>query len=54
MFTIKYTKDDAGRAVAMAVLPPPPTKSITRPKGMVLAEEEKKKSTLSHVLKGEE
>ena len=31
MFTIQYTNDDEGRAVAMAMLPPPPTKPITLP-----------------------
>ena len=31
MFTIQYTNDDRGRAVAMAMLPPPPTKPITLP-----------------------
>ena len=30
MFTMQYTKD-GGRAVAMAMLPPPPTKAITLP-----------------------
>ena len=29
MFTIQYTNDDGGRVVAMAMLPPPPTKPIT-------------------------
>ena len=54
MFTIQYTNDDGGRAAAMAMLPPPPTKPITLPDSVVLAGKEKKKSTLSHVLKGEE
>ena len=54
MFTIQYTNDDGGRAVAMAMLPPPPTKPITCPDSVVLAVEEKKRSTLSHALKGEE
>ena len=54
MFTIQYTNDDGGRAVAMAMLLPPPTKPITRPDSVVLVREEKEKSTLSHVLKGEE
>ena len=31
MFTIQYTNDDGGRAVATAMLPPPPTKPITLP-----------------------
>ena len=31
MFAIQYTSDDGGRAVAMAMLPPPPTKPITLP-----------------------
>ena len=31
MFTIQYIKDDGGRAVAMAMLMPPPTKPITLP-----------------------
>ena len=31
MFAIQYTHDDGGRAVAMAMLPPPPTKPITLP-----------------------
>ena len=31
MFTIQYTNDDGDRAVAMAMLPPPPTKPITLP-----------------------
>ena len=53
MFTIQYTKD-GGRAVAMAMLPPLPTKPITLPDSVVLAGEEKKKSALSHELKGEE
>ena len=29
MFAIQYTNDDGGRAVAMAMLPPPSTKPIT-------------------------
>ena len=29
MFTTQYTQNDGGRAVAMAMLPPPPTKPIT-------------------------
>ena len=29
--TIQYTNDDGGRAFAMAMLPPPPTKPITLP-----------------------
>ena len=53
MFTMHYTKY-GGRAVAMAMLPPPPTKPITLPDSAVLAEEKKKESMLSHVLKGEE
>ena len=31
MFTIQCTNDDGGRTVAMAMLPPPPTKPITLP-----------------------
>ena len=31
MFTTQYTWNDGGRAVAMAMLPPPPTKPITLP-----------------------
>ena len=31
MFTIQYTNDDGGRAVAMALLLPPSTKPITLP-----------------------
>ena len=31
MFTIQCTNDDGGRAVVMAMLPPPPTKPITLP-----------------------
>ena len=31
MFTIQYTGDDGGRAGAMAMLLPPPTKPITLP-----------------------
>ena len=31
MFTTQYTQNDGGRAVAMAMLPPPPTKPITLP-----------------------
>ena len=31
MFTIQCANDDGGRAVAMAMLPPPPTKPITLP-----------------------
>ena len=54
MFTIQYSKDYVGRPVAMAMLPPPPTKPITLPDSVVLAGEEKKKTLLSHVLKGEE
>ena len=56
MFTIQYTNDDEGRAVAMAMSLPPPTKLITLPWqcGFSGGGEEKKKSTLSHVLKGEE
>ena len=30
MFTTQYTQNDGGRAVAMAMLPPPPTKPITQ------------------------
>ena len=40
--------DDGGRAVAIAMLPPSPTKPIT------LVGEEKNNSTLLHVLKGED
>ena len=40
--------------MAMAILPPPPTKPKPRPDSVVLAGEEKKKTTLSHVLTGEE
>ena len=32
MFTIQYTKDDGGRAVAMTMFPPRPTKPITLPR----------------------
>ena len=39
MFTIQCTKD-GGRAVAMAMLPPPPTEPITLPDSVVLAGEE--------------
>ena len=46
MFIIQYTNNDRGRAVAMAMLLPPPTKPITLPDSMILAGEEKK-STLS-------
>ena len=49
MFTMQYTKD-GGRAVAMAMLPPPPTETHS----VVSAWEQKKKSTLRHILKGEE
>ena len=31
MFTTQYTQNDGGRAVAMAMSPPPPTKPITLP-----------------------
>ena len=31
MFTKQYTNDDGGRAVAMEMLPPPPTKLIILP-----------------------
>ena len=48
MFTMQYTKYDVGRKVAMTMLPPPPTKPITLP-SVVLAWEEKKKSTLGYV-----
>ena len=45
MFTIHYTKDDRGRAVAMAMLPkPPPTKPITLPDSVVLAERRERSS----------
>ena len=54
MFTIQYTNDDGGSSVAMAMLPPPPAKPITLPDSVVLAGKEKKKSTLSHALKGDE
>ena len=50
MFTIQYTNDDGGRAVAMAMLPPRPTKRITLPWQSGFSGEEKKKSTLRHVL----
>ena len=53
MFTIQYTKDEGGRVVAMAMLPPLPTKPITLPDSVVLAGDEKN-NTLSHVRKGEE
>ena len=46
MFTIQYTDDDMGRAVAMAMLPCPDS--------VVPAGRKKKKSTLSHVLEREE
>ena len=47
MFTIQYTKDDGGRAVATAMLPPPPTKPITL--GSVVSAGKEKKMMLSHV-----
>ena len=52
IFTIQFTKY-GDRAVAMAMLPSPPTKP-TCPDTVVLAWEEKKKSMQKHVLKGEE
>ena len=42
MFTIQYTEYDGGRAVAMAMLPPPPTKPITLPDRVVLGGDETK------------
>ena len=55
MFTIQCTSYDGCRAVAMTMLPPPPTKPITLhwQRGFS-GGGKKKKSTLSHVLKGEE
>ena len=43
MFTTQYTKNDGGRAVAMAMLPPPPTKPITLPWQRGFSGGEKKK-----------
>ena len=54
LFTIQYKKDDGGRTVAMAMLPPPPTIPIPCPDSVILAGEEKKKSMLSHLLMGDE
>ena len=50
MFTIQYTSDDGVRAVAMAMLPPPPTNPITLPWQRGFSGGGKKRSTLSHVL----
>ena len=41
MFTIQYTNDDVDRAVAMTMLPPPPTKPVTLLYSVVLAGKEK-------------
>ena len=41
MFTIQYTKGDGGRALAMAMLLPPPTKPILYTDSVVLAWKEK-------------
>ena len=46
MFTIQYSQDDEGRAVAMSMLPPLPTKPIKCPDSVVLAGEEKKEYTM--------
>ena len=55
MFTIQYTSDDGGRAVAMAMLPPPPIKPITLPPdSVVLAGEEKKEGYAKPRTKGRE
>ena len=54
MFTLQYTNDDGGRAVAMAMLPPPPSKPITLLWQRGFRGGRKKRSTLSHVLKWEE
>ena len=51
MFTMQYTKD-GGRAVAMAMLLPPPTKPITMWCGF--SGGGKKKEYAKHILKGEE
>ena len=54
MFTIQYTKNDGGRAVAMATLPPPPTEPIFVPRQSGFSEGGKKEEYANcHVLKGE-
>ena len=45
MFTIQYTKDDGGRAVAMAMLLHPPTKPRPCPDSVVLAGKKKRRGT---------
>ena len=42
MFTIQYKKNDRGRAVAMTMFPPLPTKPIPFPDCVVLAGRKKK------------
>ena len=54
MFAIQYKKKYGVRAVAKAMLPPPPTKFIALPGQRGLIGEEKGQCKLSHVLKGEE
>ena len=51
MFTMQYTKD-GGRAVAMTMLPPPPTKPITCPDIVVFAGEEKQEECAMPRTKG--
>ena len=54
MFTIQYTKDDGGRAVAMAMLPPLPTKLITLPSQRSFRGGGKKEEYAKPRTKGEE
>ena len=42
MFTIQYTKVDGVRAVAIAMLPPPPTEPLTLPRQSGFRGEDKK------------
>ena len=51
MFTMQYTKD-GGKAVAMAMLLPPPTKPLTRSNSVVLAGYEKKEEYAKPRTKG--
>ena len=54
MFTTQYTQNDGGRAVAMAMLPPPPTKPITLPWQRGFSGGEKKEEYAKPCTKGRE